>query len=172
MDQQLYTSNTFKRLALLLFLNFILSAGLTSQNRIILHVHHLFKSKRVEISTGDQIKFRLKDDPSKYRGRVDTIGDSLITISGLVVPIHSISCFYMYRANYVSSSFSKFFIRLGLGFIALDTFNNLTNGTPPILNPRSVFIGLPVALIGGIIRICGYKKYKISPGCTVWVVGP
>jgi hypothetical protein len=160
-----------KRFFLLLLFSGLLNKGLSAQNRLIMHVQHLTRVKRVEFGTGDEIKFRLKDDPAKYSGKIGSIGDSLINISDLVIPIKSIAVIYVNNANYLSSMFSKFMIRGGLGFIALDAINNLANGTNPIVNPLAVYIGLPVALVGEMIRLLSYKKYRIGSKCTLWVVG-
>jgi hypothetical protein len=133
-----------------------------AQKILALDNYKVFRFKRIRYKEGDEINFKLKDFKQKYSGEILQITDSSILIKGMDVPLKMISVIYRDRGNFLTKSFSKVFIWAGLGFIILDTGNNLITKSPEIIDKRAVIASGSLILVGCAMKILEIKKYKIS----------
>ncbi len=154
-----------------LFIALSLSIRIPAQNMLALHVSHWYgHTSRVLIHEGDDFHFRMKNDPAKYNVIIQSIEDTLIRFDNFNMPLKDLAVVYTDESNYVTRMLSKFFIWTGIGFAGLDVFNNLTNGTQPIVRNETLLAGSSLFLTGWILKKAFQKRYRISPRCTVWVI--
>jgi hypothetical protein len=159
------------RKCLLLIFSLCVANGMVSQNRIVLHVSHWYGSTgRVEIHEGDDLHFKLKNDRARYSGVIQSIGDSLIQFSSFCLKLNDLSVIYLDQSNFLNRQLSKFCRWSGLGYVALDVFNNTTQGTKPIVNETTVEMGSVLFLTGWLIHKASQKRYRIGSRCTLWLV--
>ena len=151
--------------SLFLFTNFC-----EAQKYLVLDSYRLLGFKRVRYAEGDLISFRLNDFKTKYSGEILAINDSVIHLKGMDVPIKTISVVYREKGNFLTKSFSKVFMWSGLGFIILDTGNNLLSKRSTVVEDRALVAGGSLIGLGLTMKLLSIKKYKIGNKHTLKVI--
>lgn len=153
----------FARKILILFLPiFLITTVCDAQKFLVLDSYRLIGFKRIRYTEGDEISFRMNDYKKKYTGEIYGINDSTIRLKGMDVPIKMIDVVYRERGNFLTKSFSKVFIWAGLGFIIVDTGNNLITKRENVIEERAVVAGGSLMLLGLTMKILSIKKYKLG----------
>ena len=159
-----------RKLVILLLSFFLLTNSCAAQKILALDNYRLIGFKRIRFKEGDIINFRLNDLKQKYTGEILHITDSTIILKGMDVPVNTIGMVYRGRGNFLTKSFAKAFIWAGLGFIILDTGNNLITHSSTIIDERAVIAGSSLMLVGGIMKLVEIKKYKIGNKHTLKII--
>ncbi len=139
------------------------------QNTLVLDNYKVFGFKRIRFCEGDIITFRLHDFKKRYNGEILLITDSTIAVKGMEIPLKMIDVVYIERGNFLTKSFSHVFIWCGLGFILLDTGNNLIANRPTVVENRAVVAGGSLIVLGLTMKAITHKKYKIGNRNTLKV---
>lgn len=149
---------------------FLFTTICEAQKYLVLDSYRLVGFKRVRYAEGDQISFRLSGFKTKYSGEILAINDSLIHLKGMDVAIKTIDRVYRERGNFLTQSFSKVFMWSGIGFIILDTGNNLLSKRTKVVDERALVVGGSLIGLGLTIKLLSIKKYKIGNKHTLKVI--
>jgi hypothetical protein len=148
---------------LLLFISFNLLAGFCFGQRFLaLDVYGISRLKRIKFFPGDEIRFKMKNDHTLYKGEITVLGDSSFDIEGMNVPLKIVTRIYVDKGNFLTKDIASFLFDAGVGFIILNTLNNALNNITPILDKRAVIIGGSLALAGEAMRLSAKKRYRIG----------
>lgn len=80
--------------------------------------------KRIRFFIGDEIHFRLREDPYKYSPIIQDIGEKYITINNTNLALQEIESVTIYRKRRWGRIFSKLFLYAGVGYFLIDMVNN------------------------------------------------
>lgn len=158
MRETLNGLNKFLKYLLILFFP-ALSYGQDLDRFIALD--NLKNAKRVKYFLDDKIRIELKNK-TRLSGNIEKISDSSFVVKNAEIFIKEVAAIYKDRSNFVTHGFTILFAGWGAGFIAIDTFNNLTNGEKPIIKKRALIAGAALISAAGIIKLLSVKKYKIK----------
>lgn len=151
-----------RKLCLLFLLLIFMTTSSVAQKILVIDSYKLFGFKRIRYSAGDEISFKLNDFKEKYKGEILAINDSVVFLKGMDVPLKTIDAVYRDRGNFLTRDLSKFFMWAGLGFIVLDTGNNLVTKSDDVIEQRAVVAGGSLMLVGFTMKLLSIKKYKIG----------
>lgn len=154
---------------LFLLLLFMTNASV-AQKILVMDSYKLLGFNRIRYSEGDEISFKLNDLKEKYHGEIVAINDSVIFLKGMDVPLKMIDVVYREKGNFLTRDLSKFFMWAGLGFIILDTGNNLITKNDDVIEQRAVVAGGSLLLVGFTMKMLSIKKYRIGNRNTLKVI--
>jgi hypothetical protein len=87
---------------------------------------------------------------------------TLFFTNGDFIYLKEIRTIYMNRSNYLVRLFRKAFFRGGVVLLLLDSFDNIVNGNPTILETRVAIIG--GSMIGAGLLMRFFEIKRIRPG--------
>src|SRR5687767_14298134 len=112
-----------KWLMIFLLTGFLTGNSLKAQRYLVLDISKAGGLKRVKMAIGDELCYKLKTGKKKYCGTILQLGDSLIFFKETSVHVNDIKVVYRNKSNFLTRKLANFFMALGVGFVALDTFN-------------------------------------------------
>ncbi|MEO1654450.1 MAG: hypothetical protein AAFU64_12965 [Bacteroidota bacterium] len=80
--------------------------------------------KRIRFFIGDEIHFRLREDPYKYSPIIQDIGEKYITINNTNLALREIESVTIHHNRRWGRLFFKFFLYAGVGYFLIDMVNN------------------------------------------------
>jgi hypothetical protein len=86
------------------------------------------------------------------------------------VNVKNIKVVYRNNANFVTKVLGKFCFWFGIGFMGLDTFNNITNKRSPIVNEEAVGEGACFVAAGVIFKQMMKHRYRIGKRRAVKII--
>ncbi len=145
---------------------FFLLAGNTrcfSQKTLEIIFTRFGQLKRYDIHIGDKLDYKLKGQHFYHQNKIVNLEDSFIVfLNDDVIELDQLKMIRINRGNYVVTKFRKFFIRGGLLFFALNTFNNNYNHIQPVVDEKAALIAGAIVGTGLIIREIGMKRIRIT----------
>ncbi len=137
-----------------------------SQKILVLDTHSGFMFKRYRFTPGD--KFCIKtNDGHHYRDTIRALGDSVVVLTKNTITLQDIRSVYIDRSNIVTRSFSKAFLLFGVGFPALDAFNNFINREQPLFKKPALIEGGAVTSGGLLLKMLQVRKYRLNKRNTL-----
>jgi hypothetical protein len=154
-----------------IFLVFMtLSITSFSQQLLTLDIYRPFGFKRIRYHIGDQIVLKLKGEVNKRSGKIESLGDFSLFVSGREIIFDSVRYVYVDRTNLLTGLFSRFFMYAGLGYMAVDTFNNLKLGDLKPVKSRVLMVGLPLTALGWSLYRNRIKRYRLGKNKVLNVI--
>jgi hypothetical protein len=151
-----------KWLMIFLLSSFIFAGNVRAQRYLVLDVSKPGGMKRVRMSVGDELCFKLKSDNKKYCGTILQMGDSMIYFKELIVPVNDIKVLYRNKSNFLTRKLSNFFLALGVGFVTLDTFNNAINSESPLVKKEAAIESGAFLVAGMLLKKIPVIRHKIG----------
>ena len=151
-----------KRLKIVLPLCFLSTCFCVAQKYLVMDVSKLTGFKRIRFSTGDDFRFRKKNERKKYTATIVYLTDSMIVFKDSSVKISDIAIVYRDRSNFVTRGLSRWFLGLGVGFVALDTFNNAINNESPVVKKEAVIESASFLAAGLLLKALPIKRYRMG----------
>ncbi len=118
--------------------------------------------KRIKYYEQDVIIFKRKSYKGRFKGTITSLTDSSLVMDSTIVLYKDIEKVLVDNNNSLTKVARAFLMTAGGGYIALDAINNLINSTVPVINPRTVVIGVALVIIGQSIKWLCVKHYKIN----------
>lgn len=123
-----------------------------------------------EFFPGDVVKYKLKGENKVKQNKIIATNDSLLVLDNEKEIRHSdIRFFLIPKNNYVINGFQKFFFGLGVGFVLLDTANNLLLERETVVNPKAVYISAGLITTSLLLKRMSVKKVRLR-GKTIKVL--
>lgn len=148
--------------ALLHILLFLCSTA-PAQNTLEIDIIRFNKLKTIQLYTGSPIEYKLKGEHRYRIHRMVALHDSLIIFENdSSISLSQIKAIKLRNANHLYPLFSGFFITGGVLFVALDSFNNLINSSPKIVDERAVIAGASLITLGLLIKQMAIKRVRMG----------
>jgi len=152
-----------KYFSFLLFV-FISLAEMKAQRSTEIMKPGLFHSNYYLLKEGEVLYFKLQSG-SYDKGQIALLADSFLVLkSGLQITYQD---FHKIRFNldrHLLGTFRQFFFGIGIGFFALNTFNQWITGNRPILQESALIVSAACLTISAVLREFGMRRLKVTPG--------
>lgn len=159
-----------KRL-LLLFALIQACLGAAAQKSLAIDIAYPWRFKRLHIYQGELMTFRLKGDRHLYRHTLVDMQDSVLYIeTGESIRLDRLRCIIIDRSNFLTRMLASGFRTAGIGYVAIDAFNNSINGETPVFKERVVLTGAGLFLVGQAIRIANKKRLRTGRYTSLKVI--
>lgn len=134
-----------------------------AQKSLAVDVFILGHFKRFHIYQHEQITVKLKGSPHKHRHTIVDMEDSVLYIeTGESIRLNQIKSIIIDRSNFLTRLLAGGFRTAGIGYIAIDAFNNSINAETPVFKERVLAAGAVLFAVGEIIHIA--NKRRLRPG--------
>lgn len=149
--------------ALLHSLLLLVCSGALAQNALEIDIVRFNKLKTVQLYTGSPIEYKAKGEHRYRIHRMVALHDSLIIFENdSSISLSQIKAIKLRNANHLYPLFSGFFVTGGILFAGLDTFNNLINNQPKLVDERAVIAGASLVTLGLLVKQLAIKRVRIG----------
>lgn len=132
-------------------------------NRFLsLDVYKLHGMKRIKFYEQDKIIVKVKTYRNKFKGTIFSLRDTALVLDSTVILYKDIEKIIVDNNNSLTKVAERFLGYSGIGYMALDALNNAINNNKPVVNPRTIAIGLGLIVTGQAIKLLSIKHYKIN----------
>lgn len=146
-----------------LWLLFLLTNSVFSQNYIRITDTKFGSIKTYELFCNENLEYKLKGDIKYKFGKIVIIQDSFIVLKDtILIKISEIKSIKINKKNRIVSIISNVLITAGLGFSIIDSGNNLITNQHPYINSRSIIITIPFVVSGLLIKQINIKRIRIN----------
>src|SRR4051812_47740894 len=109
----------------------------TAQKFLAVDLFRLGTFKRFKIYPETIIKYKLKGERRMQQDKLVDMKDSTLYLAdGSMIKLNQIKCIVVDRSYFWLKLLRRVFTTAGVGFIALDAFNNAVNGERPVFKDR------------------------------------
>ena len=166
-----FNFNTVNYLTRLSFILILFPSFIFSQETVQIYFIKFGSFKKYEIHSGETLEYKLKGDIKFRKDRITSLRDSIIFFeSDNEVKLNQLKCIRFQKNNFVITKFRKFFLRAGIGFLILDSFNNLILNRPTIVNEKAVIVSAALFTTGLLLKRMSYKKLRLNKHKTLKIV--
>ena len=128
-----------------------------------LDVHKAHNTKRIKFYKGEKIVLKIKNHHKKYKGNIVSLSDTALALDNDTVVLYkNIEKIIINNSTSFTKVAKNFLKAAGGGYIFLDILNNVINSSIPLINPRTIVIGVTLIATGQVIRLLSIKRYKIN----------
>ncbi len=118
--------------------------------------------KRIKFYENDNIILKVKSYKGRFKGTITSLSDTALMMDSMIILYKDITKVLVDNNNSLTKVARVFLMTAGGGYIGLDIINNLINSNAPVVNPRTVIIGVSLVIIGQSIKWLSVKHYKIN----------
>lgn len=118
--------------------------------------------RRIKFYENDNIILKVKRYKGRFKGTITSLSDTALIMDSMIILYKDITKVLVDNNNYVTSITKKFLRSSGALYMLLDAVNNAINSNTPIINPRTVIIGVSLIVIGQSVKWLSIKHYKIN----------
>lgn len=142
-----------------------------SQDVLEIDITRFDKFKPIQLFNHSFLEYKLKGE-HKYRiNKMAAMRDSLIIFDNdSVIKLSQIKAIKLRNSNHIIPLFGSLFMIGGAGVIIVDSFNNIINGQPKILDERVAIIGASLFVAGIIIKQLAIKRVRINQHKTLRII--
>jgi|GEM_PF-2703538 hypothetical protein len=157
---------------LVLAVLFFCTLSVTAQRTLSLHITHWTgRPERIVLHEGEPFSFRIKNNPYRYHCTIEQLRDSTIFLEdSFSVVLKDLHLIYYDKGNSLTHAFSKFFMYLGPGYVALDAINNATSNMQPIVGKDALIASGSVFIAGVLLKVAFLHRYKVGTRCSLWIL--
>jgi hypothetical protein len=150
---------------LLMLLAILLSSGRAEAQQKFIVVEKVFSNKQVVYSSGDDIKFKLKDENFYRTNHIVSLNDTAIEFHYYTIAYHDIDAVdirgHRFGTNLRGIGGTLQFV--GLAYIAIDQFNQVVvRGQEASFNENIWLAGGAVFAGGTILKLLSPRKLKLG----------
>lgn len=134
-----------------------------AQKSLAIDLYTLGHFKRIHISQGEEMTYKLKGSSHKQTHILVDMEDSILYIeTGESIRLDQVKCIIIDRSNFLTRMLASAFRIAGIGYISLDAFNNAINEETPVFKERVFVTGAILFVVGEFVHIA--NKRRIHPG--------
>ena len=143
---------------------FFLVAVLPAQTSSLRVIYTRFSAtKSFEVFKFEVLEYKLKGESRFRKDKIINMRDSSILFENYEeIKLSQIKALRLKKHNHLVGTFQGFFLGLGVGFIGLNTINNLITDTSPVLNEKAVYISAALIAAGLLIREINIKRIRVT----------
>jgi hypothetical protein len=136
------------RIALFVFL--LGAFKMFPQKTLQVFTEHFGKTKRYIFYNNEVLQYKLKGDWFYHKDKIVNLQDSsLIFSNDSIITLKDLKAIRFQRGGHLAKTFQEAFLIGGIGFISLNTINNVIYSREPVIDNKAIYIGS--ALIGASI---------------------
>ncbi len=155
------------------FIVFILVLGFNkAQSKGYLRINYgHFATKSIRINTGDVIEYKGIGNRHYQRKRVVGMKDStLIFENETQVKLDELKGIRFTRTNHLLATFQSLFLMGGVGFISLNSLNNLIIETHPVFSPTAAYMSAAMLSTGLLIKAARIKRIHFNKKTVIKIL--
>jgi hypothetical protein len=134
-----------------------------AQKILEIDISHFNKFKKVQLFNNSYLEYKLKGEHIYRIDKMVAINDSMIVFKNdSTIFISQIKSIKLRNASALAKLFGSFFLVGGTVFVLLDTFNNIINRQPKIIDERAVIASASLIAASLIIKQLTIKRIRIN----------
>lgn len=151
-----------------LFLRF----GLCAQtSHLRLAYSRLGSTKNFDILTNETMEYKLKKDLLYQKKKIVSMQDSMIQFSdNTEIKLNEIKALRLRKNVHLVNTFQFLFFGGAVGFIGLNTLNNVITDTSPVFNEKAVYISAGLLAVGLLVRELGLKRVRMTENKSLKII--
>jgi hypothetical protein len=127
--------------------------------------------KKFQIHINEELEYKLKGQRKFHKGQITAMADSTIVFDDSIeVKLSKLKCVRFKRNNHLIDAFATAFMIAGVGFIAIDTFNNVILDRQPVVNQKAAVISAGLLSTSFLLKRMGHKKVRITKNKILRIV--
>lgn len=141
---------------------FVLCSNFSSAQETLEIMYTRFGSfKNYKIHINEVFDYKLKGERRFHSGKIIAMSDSTLLFSNYdEVKLSQLKSVRFKKNNHLITIFSKAFLIAGVGFILLDTFNNIILNRPTVVNEKAVVISAALLSTSFLLKRMSYKRVR------------
>jgi hypothetical protein len=161
------------KVSLLVFVLIILffCNSLSSQTFLRISYEGLTGTKVYEVFKDELFEFRLKGKNNYIKKKIVHMQDSIIVFDdNSVIFLSQLKNIRLRMHNHLVNTFQAAFLVAGIGFISLNTVNNIIAGETPVVDEQAVWISLALVGTSFLVRELGIKRIHLNDKKTLKII--
>ena len=118
--------------------------------------------KRIKFYEQDKIILKVKTYKGRFKGTITSLSDTALVMDSMTIMYKDITKILVNQSSWTTIVSRKFLMTAGGLYMALDIVNNLINSNVPVVNPRTIVIGVGLIVIGQSIKWLSMRHYTIN----------
>jgi predicted oxidoreductase len=158
-------------LSFILFFSLFGSSHCYAQTRLRISYDQLGNTRLYEVFTNELLEYKLKGDAFYTSKKIIHMQDSIIVFEdNSEITLAQLKAVRLRMHNHLVNTFQAAFLTAGIGFVSLNTINNIITNESPILDERAALISLALVTTSFLIRELGIKRIFINDKKTLKIV--
>mgnify|MGYP006910159204 CR=1 FL=1 len=153
----------------LLFLIFAFNSGLAQPKLKILFTR-FGALKKYEFFPGDVLQYKLKGTHAFNTGKILALHDSTLILNVDSFSVGDIRSIRVKKNNYHVKLFQKIFLIGGIGYPAINLFNNSMNHVSPLLSDKALVISGSFLAASLLLRQSQIKRIRFTKNKIIKIV--
>jgi hypothetical protein len=160
-----------KRCKIVIFLFYLLNISpVFPQTFLRIATNFIGSTKIYDLHINEQFLYKLKGEHTFTKDRIISMSDSTLVFNTGEINLSDIKAVRLTTNNHLIAPFKFVFFAAGIGFLPLNTLNNLITETSPVYNEKAAYISAALFTTGLIIRELGFKRIKITKNTELKVL--
>jgi len=141
----------------------LLGFELQSQSFLRITYTHFGSTKVYEVINSEVLHYKLKGEHSFRKDKIISMKDSTIMFENYTeIKLNQIKALRLNKNIHLLGTFQVLFMAGGVGFITLNTINNLITDVSPVFSPKAAYISAALLATGFLIREMGIKRIRMT----------
>jgi len=142
-----------------------------AQKILEIDITHFNKFKKIQLFNNAYLEYKLKGQHKYHINKMVNINDSMIVFrNDSTIFISQIKAIKLRNSSVLVKLFGSLFLIGGCGFVIIDTFNNLINSQPKIVDERALIASASLIAASLIVKQLAIKRVRISKNKSLRVL--
>jgi hypothetical protein len=139
------------------------SAVIFPQTFLRITSNHFGSTKIHDIMINERLEYKLKGDLFFRKSRIINMSDSTLLFENYTeANLKQLKAISWHRHNHLIAPFQFVFLVGGIGFLPLNTLNNLITDTKPVYNEKATYVSIALIATSLLIKRLGVKRVQIN----------
>ena len=153
----------FKIHKIYVFVFSLISISFYSQTFLRVSNSHLNSSKTYDIFINEILEYKLKGDLMFHKAKLIALSDSTLVFNdNIEVKWSQLKAMRVNLNNHLIAPLSFIFLVGGIGFLPLNTLNNVIIGDEPILSLNAAYVSASLIAASYLVKSLGRKRIRIK----------
>lgn len=149
----------------------LLTQLLDSQNFLRVDVNRFGKTKTYSVYPNDILVYRLNGKITYNKNKIMAMSDSTLVFTDYTeVRLDQIKTIKMDVQTHLIAPFRFVFMAAGIGFLPLNSLNNLITDTRPIYNEKAAYISAALITTSFLIKQLGIRRVRLNRNTSLKVL--
>jgi len=147
----------------LYILMFLIHVDLRCQTYLRITYTHFGVTRIYNVPNYDVMEYKLKGESRFHKNKIFNMKDSSILFENYTeIKLNQLKALRIKKHNHLVSTFQNLFLLGGVGFVTLNTINNLITDTSPVFNEKAAYISAALLATSLLIREMNIKRIRIT----------
>lgn len=140
-----------------------LSITLQSQSYLRVSYTRFGATRYYDVPNYDVLEYKIKGEVLFRKNKIVALRDSSILFENYTeIKLSQLKALRIKKHNHLTGTFQTLFLFGGVGFITLNTINNLITDTSPVFNEKAVYISAALLATSFLIRELNIKRIRVT----------